>query len=157
MPQLPLDSRPSLMIVDDDPDQLNLFRLAAERVGLFRAIATMADGAAALKAILSHAQHSFDQAPLIVLTDLKMPYVSGSELASRVQGTASASSVHVVAMSNCRYAPEVEAALSAGCCAFIQKPSGFQQLKALVASLPEICRAKVAGHENFGAEVELFA
>lgn len=148
------DSRPALVIVDDDPDQLSLLRIAAERVRSFRRVITAEDGAVALREVIDFFEHTSDLTPLIILTDLKMPRVNGVELAKKLQGHPSVPRVHVVAMSNSRYQPDVQAALAAGCCAFFQKPGGFQQLKDMLISLPAVCARKA--NESFAYPEESF-
>jgi len=148
------DSRPALVIVDDDPDQLSLLRIAAERVRSYRRIITAEDGAAALSQVIEFFEHTSDLTPLIILTDLKMPRVNGIELAKTLQSHPSVPPVHVVAMSNSRYQPDVQAALTAGCCAFFQKPGGFQQLKEILLSLPALCTRKT--RDCFAETVESF-
>ncbi len=133
------DSRPALVIVDDDPDQLSLLRIAAERVHSFRRVITAEDGTSALREVIDFFECTSDLTPLIILTDLKMPRLNGIELAKQIQLHPSVPPVHVVAMSNSRYQPDVQAALAAGCCAFFQKPGGFQQLKDMLISLPAVC------------------
>ena len=142
--------RPVLVIVDDDPDQLSLLQIAAERVGLFSEVITAGDGAVALKEIESLAKISGPHfSSVIILTDLKMPRVGGIELARRLCRHRRIESIALVAMSNTLYEPEVHEALAAGCCAFVQKPSGFQELKRMLLSLPELCGAR----EQLGYDV----
>lgn len=130
------------MIVDDDPDQLSLLRIAAERVRSFRRVITAEDGAMALQEVTDFFERTSDLTPLIILTDLKMPRVNGVELAKNLRRHPTFPAVHVVAMSNSRYQPDVQSALDAGCCAFFQKPGGFQQLKEMLLSLPAVCTAQ---------------
>lgn len=145
MPQNLPSTKPTLVIVDDDADQLSLAQMAAQRVGVYRQVIMAEDGLEALREIGELFGSPSAASPLIILTDLKMPRVGGIELAKRLQREPGIP-VHLVAMSNTRYKPEIEAALAAGCCAFFQKPSGFTELKAMLSSLPEICANGVA-HE----------
>lgn len=140
MPQDFTNTKPALVIVDDDPDQLCLIRIAAERVGAYSRVMTAGDGAAAMQEVSDYLNELSEAVPLIILTDLKMPRVSGIDLARRLRRQALLPALRLVAMSNSAYEPDVEAALSAGCCAFIQKPSGFPELKRMVASLPAVCK-----------------
>jgi CheY-like chemotaxis protein len=133
------DSRPALVIVDDDPDQLALFRIAAERVAAYRCVITATDGMAALREISSFFKLSAADLPLIVLTDLKMPKMSGTELAKKLRLDPKLPPFHVVAMSNSGRNQDADAALAAGCSAFFQKPSSFSRLKEMLVSLPELC------------------
>lgn len=139
MPRHFPDSKPNLMIVDDDPDQLALFRMTADRSKIYWRIATANHGQDAYDEILGSAEGVPRFVPQIVLTDIKMPTMGGIELARALQSDPRVPPVRIVAMSNSDYPPEVEGALGAGCCAFLQKPGDFQKLKELFASLPAIC------------------
>lgn len=134
------NTKPVLVIVDDDPDQLSLIRIAAERVGKFSRVITADNGAHALREVVGSLNDPEDVVPMIILTDVRMPQINGIDLARRLHRQSQAPSLRLVAMSNSSYPPDVEAALAAGCCAFIQKPSGFPELKQMVASLPELCQ-----------------
>lgn len=140
MPHSYSNVKPTLVIVDDDPDQLSLFRIAAERVGTYSRIITAENGMQALREVLAFPDEVTEFAPIIILTDLRMPQLNGVDLARRLHRQLNTPSLRLIAMSNSSYPPDVEAALAAGCCAFIQKPSGFPELKRMVASLPEVCQ-----------------
>jgi CheY-like chemotaxis protein len=127
------------MIIDDDPDQLALFRLAAERTKLYWRIAAADDGAAAYEQIRAWAAELPRFVPQIVLTDIKMPKMGGVEFARTLRHDPHLPPIHIVAMSSSNYPPEVRAALDAGCAAFVQKPGDFGQLVSMMASLPEVC------------------
>ena len=139
MPNSFSNVKPTLVIVDDDPDQLSLFRIAAERVGTYSRVITAESGMAALREVLAFPDEATEFAPIIILTDVRMPQFNGIDLARRLHRQLNTPSLRLIAMSNSCYPPDVEAALAAGCCAFLQKPSGFPELKRMVASLPELC------------------
>lgn len=134
-----LQDRPALMIVDDDSDQLGLFRLAAERTGAYSQIVTAENGVIALRKLLGFVEETADSVPIVVLADLKMPHIGGAELARRLRRHTSLPIMGVVAMSSTHNEPEVELALNAGCVAFVEKPSSFSQTKGMMVSLPKIC------------------
>ncbi|PTY06598.1 hypothetical protein DB347_11200 [Opitutaceae bacterium EW11] len=137
-----LEPKPNLLIIDDDIDQLNLFRLTAERTGLYWRIATADDARHAYELILRADEEVPRFVPNIVLTDLRMPAMNGVEFVRTLRTDPRVPPMHLVAMSSTDYEPEVRAALAAGCCAFVLKPAEFAKLKDLLSELPEICRSR---------------
>jgi CheY-like chemotaxis protein len=131
--------KPNLMIVDDDPDQLRLFRITAERTGRFWRIATAEDGDEAFDQILKWADELPRFIPQIVVTDMKMPKMNGIEFARRLRTEPRLPPLHLVAMSSSGYEPDVRAALDAGCEAFVQKPGEFSKLKEFFLALADLC------------------
>ncbi len=67
---------PKVLVVDDDPHIRHILRFALERDGF--AVAEAADGAAALAAVA-------DQAPDILLLDVTMPEIDGTEVCRRLR------------------------------------------------------------------------
>jgi CheY-like chemotaxis protein len=131
--------KPNLMIVDDDHDQLELFEITAQRAGVYWRIFTADDGDVAYRQILKWAEEVPRYVPQIVVTDLKMPMMGGIQFARALLRDSRVPPVNLIAMSSSNYEPEVRSALSAGCCAFFQKPSDFGKLREIFASLPAMC------------------
>ena len=131
--------KPNLMIIDDDPDQLGLFRIAAERTCLYWRIATAEDGEVAYRQIKEWEDELPRFVPQIVLTDIKMPRMGGVAFAQKLRNDPTLSPIHLIAMSSSNYPPEVNAALEAGCEAFFQKPGDFGKLTEILRQLPVIC------------------
>src|SRR5690606_18604430 len=70
--------KPSVLIVDDDPAQRSLFTSFLEGCGI--AVRTAASGAAALDAIA-------ESVPALLISDVRMPGMSGLELLAKVRET----------------------------------------------------------------------
>ena len=93
-----------VLIVDDDPQILDMLRNVLEDAGL--AVLTARDGEAAL-AMLQHSSVA------LVLTDLMMPQLTGLQLAQQLRNDARTAAIPVVAMSAAPppHIPEVFAAV----------------------------------------------
>ncbi len=143
MPRRTFSSRPRLVIVDDDNDQLVLLRLAAERLGIFESVFATADTRLALENVVGHLG-CVPQEAVIVLTDLKMPHVTGAEFIRRLRDHAGSGDLQIAAMSNSDYPPDVAGARAAGCALFLKKPNGFRELKEMLASLAAQCACRQA-------------
>jgi CheY-like chemotaxis protein len=80
----------SLLIVDDEPDIIELLQAVLEDEGF--TVLTASNGAAALYLV----QHT---TVALVLTDLMMPIVSGLELARRLRGNPATAKIPLLLMS----------------------------------------------------------
>ena len=126
-----------MLIVDDDEDQLALLRMAAERSNAFCKVSTAEDGVRALEDVFTLIDNLPTATRIIVLADLKMPGMDGTELARRLRPACDALPISLIGMSNSGYGPDIRAALVAGCMAFVEMPSGYTTLKSLMISLAQ--------------------
>jgi CheY-like chemotaxis protein len=138
-------NKPALLIVDDDEDQLALLRMAAERSNAFCKVSVAEDGVRALEDVFALVDNLPSATRIIVLADLKMPGMDGTELARRLRPACDALPISLVGMSSSGYGPDIQAALEAGCMAFVEKPSGYTTLKSLMLSLAQFCGAHEPG------------
>lgn len=122
--------KPFLYIVDDEPSQVFLMELAAHRSGEFGLVRTAIDSQLAYHHFLEVAQNP-PSCPNLVVTDWKMPRMTGAELACALNAHPELREIPIVALSSSNYQSDREAALACGCVAFHQKPVQFAELVAL--------------------------
>ncbi len=126
---------PLLLIIDDDPDQLALARVAALRAGVMRVI-TAESGAEAL--IHLRAREALGRRPPdIVLTDLKMPNMNGIDLLHNLQALDGMHGVPIIVLTTSTYPRDRLKLEAEGAAGFFQKPMHFDELVALMRSLPD--------------------
>ena len=140
---------PLLLIIDDDPDQLALARLAAQRAGGMRVMAAES-GAEALIQLQARAEMNLAP-PDLVLTDLKMPDINGLELMQTVRSRPETQNVPVIFLTSSAYNRDRILAHMAGADGFFQKPIRFGDLVGLMKALPSyvpVSRATADAGEN---------
>lgn len=129
---------PLILVIDDDPDQLALVRIAALRAGGLR-ILTAESGHEAIVQLQARAKSNLPP-PDLVLTDLKMPQMNGVELMQRIRSEENLGDVPVIFLTSAIYNRDRILAHMAGANAFFEKPVLFPEfvnmLKALPAYLP---------------------
>ena len=106
----------TILVVDDDATLRTLLRACLER-GTQRVVEA-SDGVEALQRVAEHR-------PALVLTDIMMPGMGGSELARRLRADPTTRGTRIVAISA---GPHAEEARAAGCDAFVAKPFLPRQL-----------------------------
>ncbi len=128
------ESRPPIYLVDDEPNQLFLIKRAAERTGEFGEIRTAIDSHLAYEELLELAVQG-RRFPHLVITDWKMPGLSGAELACALREHPQLKDIAVVALSSSNTTEDRDAAMSCGCKAFYQKPLSFSRLTDLMREI----------------------
>src|SRR5262249_33614297 len=103
----------TILIVDDNPDNLLLMQLLLGEEG--HTLQT-ADGAEAALAILN------SWTPDAVLTDIQMPDIDGLELTRRIRVEPRNKNTVILAVSANALAEDIERAFEAGCNGYITKP-----------------------------------
>jgi len=129
-----LDHKPTLYIVDDEPDQLLLLRRAAERCGEFGETRTTVNSHLAYQELLESTEGG-QPPPALVITDWKMPSLTGAELACALRAHPVLKHVPVIALSSSYQDADQVDALACGCKAFFRKPACFSQLTALLREI----------------------
>lgn len=78
-----------ILLVEDNPDDVELTLHALRRENLANSIHVARDGEEALEFLFCngpHAQRSFERPPKLILLDLKLPKVDGMEVLKRLKG-----------------------------------------------------------------------
>jgi CheY-like chemotaxis protein len=113
-----------VLVVEDEPQTQDLMRLVVEE--LLGGVARIcADGEQAIR-------EAAESPPALILLDLMLPRVSGWEVARRLRQSPRTSSVPIIAVSALSRSQEREAALHAGCDAYLTKPFTPDDLARLV-------------------------
>jgi len=113
VPEPFLDGR-EVLVVEDEPQTQDLMRLVVEDM-LGGTVRMCDDGEQALR-------DAAERPPALILLDLMLPRLSGWEVARRLRQDPRTSSVPIIAVSALSRPQEREAALHAGCDAYLTKP-----------------------------------
>src|SRR5437763_1729118 len=87
---------PTILLVDDNPGDLELTQIAFEQAGVKAAFQTATNGAVALNLLRGMVEKPGTARPDLILLDLNMPKVSGFEVLSYVKGQAQLKSIPTV-------------------------------------------------------------
>lgn len=114
---------PLILCADDDPDILALLTLRLERAGYRVAQAPDGERALALARELS---------PAVVVLDVMMPRLSGTEVLSALRADESTKGMRVILISARAHDDDVQKGLAAGADAYLAKPFQAPELTDLV-------------------------
>jgi two-component system response regulator len=127
-----------ILLVEDNPDDLALTLRALERAHLSNRIQVARDGAEALDFIFCegvHAARSMDDAPRVVLLDLKLPKVDGLEVLQRVKSDERTKMIPVVVLTSSQEQSDVVRSYQYGVNSYIVKPVNFESFARAVQEL----------------------
>jgi CheY-like chemotaxis protein len=120
---------PSILIVEDEPTNQAILQTVVEDFIGARAILA-ADGREALAAVAR-------ETPDLIILDLMMPVLDGFAVAQQLKGDPATAGIPIIALTAMARQQDEEAALRAGCDAFVAKPFDLDAVEAAIrAHLP---------------------
>ena len=126
-----------ILLVEDNPHDLELTLIALERSQLANEVIVVRDGADALDYL--HARGGFANReqgnPAVVLLDLKLPKVDGLGVLAEIRGSATLKSIPVVMLTSSREEQDLIRSYELGVNAYVVKPVDFQEFVRAIADL----------------------
>ncbi|MFR0672151.1 response regulator [Enterobacterales bacterium AW_CKDN230030176-1A_HGKHYDSX7] len=126
-----------ILLVEDNPRDLELTLLALERSQLANEVIVIRDGADALDYLFQRNAFKDRDAgnPAVMLLDLKLPKVDGLEVLKIVRETPELRSIPTVMLTSSREEPDLERAYELGVNAYVVKPVDFKEFVAAISDL----------------------
>lgn len=119
-----------ILLVEDNPDDVELTRIAFAESKIANNLVVVPDGAEALDYLFARGAHAGrDPAdlPSIVLLDLNLPKVDGREVLQQIRANELTRTLPVVVLTTSTEPFDVEASYNLGVNSYIQKPVDFEQ------------------------------
>lgn len=127
-----------ILLIEDNPDDAELTRIAFTEAGIDRQLVVVSDGAAALDYLFArgeYADRDAKQLPAIVLLDLNLPKLDGREVLQAIRGDARTRALPVVVLTTSDEPFDVEATYALGVNSYIRKPVEFEQFVGVVKQI----------------------
>lgn len=117
-----------ILLVEDNPKDLELTLVALERSLLANEVVTARDGVEALDWLMAEGTHKGrnDGDPAVVLLDLKLPKIDGLEVLERIKQNPDTRHIPVVMLTASREESDLVKSYDLGVNAFVVKPVDFQ-------------------------------
>ena len=119
-----------ILLVEDNPDDVELTRIAFSEAKVANHLVVAHDGADALDYLFArgvHAGRDPDALPSIVLLDLNLPKIDGREVLQAIRENEKTRSLPVVVLTTSAEPFDVEASYALGVNSYIQKPVDFER------------------------------
>ena len=123
---------PDLLLVEDNPDDVELMLRAFKRARLSNPVQVARDGVDALDFLFPKDGAARAVLPRVVLLDLKLPRVNGLEVLARIRSNERTKRLPVVVLTSSREEPDIQRAYELGANSYIVKPVEFEKFVAAV-------------------------
>jgi CheY-like chemotaxis protein len=127
----------NILLVEDDPQDVELTLAALEEHHLANKVAVVRDGAEALDYLYRRGEFKTRAGgnPIVVLLDNKMPKVGGLEVLKTIKADAHLKMIPVVALTSSRETPDLIEFYKHGVNAYVVKPVDFSEFMKVVEQL----------------------
>jgi two-component system, response regulator len=133
-----LDTRADILLVEDNPDDVELTLHAFKIANLGNQVHVARDGVEALDFLFCtgpHAGRGIQNRPRLILLDLKLPRLNGHEVLKRVKGDPRTSAIPVVILTSSAEERDVMRTYEVGANSYIVKPVDFEQFTEAVRDI----------------------
>lgn len=130
-----MDRSIEILIVEDNPNDLELMMHALQRGGITNRLEHVGDGEDALDFLFCRGRFSGREPthpPRLVLLDLKLPKVDGIEVVRQVKSDPATRAIPLVILTASREERDLVESYQLGVNSYIQKPLDFQQFQKTV-------------------------
>lgn len=127
-----------ILVVEDNPDDLEMTVRALRKVNLANHIEVARDGAEALDFIFCRGPHSGRQLgdhPKVILLDLKLPKVDGLEVLQLIKSDPRTKMIPVAVLTSSKEQRDVIESYNLGVNSYIVKPVNFESFATAVQEL----------------------
>ncbi len=132
------ESPVEILLVEDNPNDVELTLHALKKNHIANRIHVVRDGAEALEFLFAtgaFTDRHIEQAPKVILLDLKLPKVDGLEVLRRTKEDARTKAIPVVVLTSSREDRDIVDSYKLGVNSYILKPVDFDQFTEAVRQL----------------------
>jgi CheY-like chemotaxis protein len=126
---------PNILIIEDNPADVRLLRIAFDARGVPADFTAATDGAKAMEVLDAIAAGTHTPRPNLILLDLNLPKVKGDRILQHVKSRPELADIPVVVLTTSDAPDDRELCLSLGAHEYMVKPTRFEMLMSLVARL----------------------
>ena len=133
-----INQNKEILLVEDNPDDVELTRIAFAEAGSGHVIRVVTDGAEAVDYLLgrgAYAGRDLTDQPALVLLDLNLPKLNGREVLQAIRETPATRTLPVVVLTTSAEPLDVGSVYELGANSYIQKPFEFERFVDVVRQI----------------------
>ena len=126
----------SIVMIEDDEGHARLIEKNIRRAGIMNEIRHYTDGTSALEFMFNHADGPALNGPALVLLDLNLPDMSGTDILARIKAEGSPlKRTPVVVLTTTDDKQEIQRCYDLGCNVYITKPVNYESFAQAIRQL----------------------
>jgi two-component system response regulator len=132
------DTQTEILLVEDDPQDLELTLRALRSEDIKITIQVARDGEEALDYLFRRGEYSSrvqNRPPALVLLDLKLPKVNGLQVIEQIKAGSETQSIPVVVLTSSGEQKDIVESYRLGANSYVQKPVGSTEFKQAIRAL----------------------
>jgi CheY-like chemotaxis protein len=130
------DQRPvNIIMVEDDEGHARLIEKNIRRAGINNGICHFTDGGSAIDYLFNHPEGPAKNGPALILLDLNLPDMSGTDILARVKGDDHLKRTPVVVLTTTDDKLEIQRCYDLGANVYITKPVNYESFADAIRQL----------------------
>jgi len=128
----------TILLVEDNPDDIELTRMALKREKILNTLYVVRDGQEALDWLFGegeYAERDTSDKPMLILLDLRLPKLEGLEVLKKLKANQETKLLPVVILTSSREEEDIIRSYELGANSYIRKPVDFKQFSSAVRDL----------------------
>ncbi len=126
----------TIILIEDDPGHARLIEKNVRRAGVNNTILPFTDGTAALAYLFgSEGGKRTVHSPILVLLDLNLPDMSGTDILARIKGDDMLRRAPVIVLTTTDDRQEIQRCYDLGCNVYITKPVEYESFAVAIRQL----------------------
>lgn len=125
----------NVLLVDDDPEDVDLTMEVLSLSKIKVNITTAIDGEQAMEILLHQAEHDKSKLPDLILLDLNMPRKNGHEVLEEVKSNKGLRHIPVVILTTSGSEEDISSSYMKGVSCYIKKPVGLNEFQRVVEAI----------------------
>ncbi len=124
----------SILLIEDDPGHARLIEKNVRRAGVSNDIIHKADGTSAIEHLFGRGEPAKSD-PMLVLLDLNLPDMSGTDILARIKADPALKRTPVIVLTTTDDRTEIQRCYDLGCNVYITKPVEYEGFASAIRQL----------------------
>jgi len=125
----------TIVMIEDDEGHARLIERNIRRAGIFNDIRHFLDGTSALDYLFNHSEGPVLNGPALILLDLNLPDMSGTDILAKIKSHAGLKRTPVVVLTTTDDKVEIQRCYDLGCNVYITKPVNYEAFAVAIRQL----------------------